>query len=247
MFIEELAGPEVLVIDNTDREVKSLLESLDELEIRNEYIKVDLAGDRGDHALVNTVKLVFLDLYYGPVFDAGFCANLISEVVPVGKQYYLVAWTKDPDKADSVIEELRLLNLAPIAYTSKRKEEYRKGNDIYDINRLLNDINVYFEQIKDVDNYYGRIVEVEDNQVLINCVFLVKDQKPVYQIRRFDKTPLENYIDLKPGVFVIIRVVTKPGSRLFEFSTGSKDLVKYFPDKEEYFKTINSTTLFDQE
>lgn len=247
MLLDELAGPEVIIIDDTEREVRSLREILNKLDIKNEYVKVDLAGDMNHTGLVRTVKLVFLDLYYGPVFDAGFCANLISEIVPIGKQYYLVAWTKDPDKAEAVIEELRSLNLNPVAYVSKPKEAYRTGYDIYEVDRLLRELNEEFEQIKEVHEYYGRVIEVEDGNVLINCAILVKGQEPQYQVRRFDKAPFENYIDLHPGSFIIIRAITKPGSRLFEFSLGSKDLERYFPNKEEYFRTINPSTLFDKE
>jgi len=245
MLIEELSGTQVIIIDDIDREVESLIETLKKREINTEYIKIDLAGEMPQHKIIDSVKLVFLDLHYGPSFDPAFCSELISEVVPRGHQYYLVVWTKDPDKTEAVIEELQSIDLAPISYLSKLKENFRTGDSKYDIDKLLQELDNDFEKITEVHEFYGRIEEIDKDQVLINC--LLYPEEPVYQIRRFDKSPFENYINLVPGNLVIIRSVTKPGSRLFEFRNGNTEIAKYFPKKKDFFKDIDITKLFDKE
>jgi hypothetical protein len=244
MIIDELAGTEVVIIDDTDREVESLQEVLKKKDIKVEYIKVDLEGDMIQHELISTIKLVFLDLLYGNnygSFNPNFCAELISTIVPKGKQYYLVAWTKDPDNTEAVVEILKEINLAPIAYTSKLKEDYRLQKDVYDIGRLLEELNKEFEEIKDVQEFYGEIIEVDEEVILINC--LLDKEKRIFQVRRFDKGPFENYIDLKVGSYILIKSITKPGNRIFEFHNELQDLSKYFK-KEDYFEGLENSSFF---
>ncbi|GEM_PF-1805783 len=247
MFIDELSGPDVVVIDDTDREVSSLLEKLGQRGISNEYLKVDLAGTMPQHDIISSIKLVFLDLNYnigvGSSFDASFCAELIHRIVPKGKQYYLVAWTKDTDKTESVVEILKEMDLLPIAYVSKLKEKYRTGDDTYNIDKLLDELNNEFDNIKEVHDFFGEIIEIEQDFVLINCLF--DQENKVFQIRRFDKTPFEGYINLIVGNFVSIRSITKPGSRLFEFNNASTELSQYFK-KPNYFEGLEDSKFFTE-
>ena len=157
MLIDELSGTQVVIIDDIDQEVESLINTFKKREINTEYFKVDLAGEMPQRGIINSVKLVFLDLHYGSSFDPAFCSQLISEVVPRDHQYYLVVWTKDPDKTGAVIDELQLINLAPISYLSKLKENFRIGNSIYDIDKLLQELDFEFEKITEVHEFYGRI------------------------------------------------------------------------------------------
>lgn len=247
MFLEELSGPDVVVIDDTYREVSSLLETLEQRGISNEYLKVDLAGNMPEHEIINSIKLIFLDLNYnigvGSSFDANFCAELIHRIVPKGKQYYLVAWTKDIDKTESVVEVLREMDLLPIAYVSKLKENYRTGDTKYNIDKLLDELNNEFDKVKEVHDFYGEIVEVEQDFVLINC--LLDQERKIFQVRRFDKTPFEGYINIKVGNFISIRSITKPGSRLFEFNNEPQDLSHYFK-KPNYFEGLEDSKFFKE-
>ena len=62
MLLEELSGVDVAVIDDTYREVESILDELKKRDIKNEYLNVDYAGHAFDHPLITTIKLLFLDL-----------------------------------------------------------------------------------------------------------------------------------------------------------------------------------------
>ena len=248
MLLEELSGVDVAVIDDTYREVESILDELKKRDIKNEYLNVDYAGNAFDHPLITTIKLIFLDLNYnnsyGARFDAEFCVTLISRIVPPGKQYYLVTWTKDPENTEEVIEILKERDLAPISYTSKKKEDFRISDNGYDIERLFKELDTEFEQIQEVVDFWGEIIEVEENSVLINC--LVDKGRGVFQIRRFDKGPFVNHVDLKEGNYITIRTITKPGSRLFEYNNHSGDLSSYFV-KKDYFKGLENTAFFKDE
>lgn len=248
MLISELSGPDVVIIDDTDREVESLKQILKERNIKYKYLKVDHAGDPYDFDLTNNVKLIFLDLNYsinfGSTFQPHFCAELIGRVIPVGRQYYLVAWTKDPDKTEEVISALKEINLAPIGYLSKLKEKFRTGDEIYDIDKLLEELDNEFNTIKEEINFYGEIIDVEENQVIVNCLL---NQKPqTFQTRRFNKSLLENYIDLIPGKYLLIKTISKPGSRVFEFINVAEDLRELFKINNS-FKGLENTSFFREE
>ena len=247
MFLEEISGPDVVVIDDTDREVESLLKTLTQRGISNQYFKVDLAGDMPNHNLISSIKLLFLDLNYstglGSSFDPNYCAELIHRIVPKGKQYYLVAWTKDTDKTDLVIEILKEMDLMPITYLSKLKEQYRIGDNAYNIDRLLDELNAEFDKIIEVNDFYGEIIEVEQDYILINC--LLDKEKKIFQIRRFDRTPFDSYINIEVGNYISIRSVTKPGSRLFEFNNETSDLSNYFK-KPNYFEGLEDSKFFKE-
>lgn len=247
MLIEELSGPEVVIIDDTDREVLSLQEKLKERNIKFEYLRVDQTGYQAESVLISNIKLVFLDLYYntgfGSSFQPHFCAELIRRVIPLGKQYCLVVWTKDPDKIEEVIEALKEIDLAPTSYFSKRKEDFRNGDADYDIDKLLLELDNEFEAIKEVQDFIGEIINVEENQVLINC--LIGKKEPIFQMRRFNKLLFKNYIDLKSGNFLSIKSISKPGSIIFEFSNESSDVSEVF-NKKNFIKGLEDSSFFTE-
>lgn len=247
MFIDELAGPDIVVIDDTEREVRSLLDNLKNRNINTEYIKVDLAGNMPAHKLIDSVKILFLDLNYnigvGSTFDAYFCAELVKQIIPKEKQYFLVTWTKDVDKTEAVMDALKEYNVAPIKYSSKLKEDYRTGDETYNVDKLLDEINEEFNRVIQFNEFYGEIIEVDDKSVLLNC--LLDEEKGVYQIRKFDRIPFSDYIDLTVGNIILIRSTTKPGSRIFEFFNESDDKKELF-EKPNYFEGLDSTKFFTE-
>ena len=248
MLIDELSGTHVAVLDDRPLEVESLLKGLENRNINTEFINVDLAGDRASQHIIETVKLVFLDLHYGPSFEASLCAQLVSEIVPTGHQYYLVAWTQDPDRVDEVIEELRRVDLAPLAYVGKHKESYRIGAGSYDIDKLFDELNNELDRTLEVVDFYGRIIEIDEGEVLIHCIMnpdRFNIEQPIYQIRRFDTSPLNGAVNVEVGNYVIVRSITKKGTRIFEFYNGNSSLSKFFVDKKDLFKDIDLSKLFD--
>ncbi|PIF45949.1 hypothetical protein CLU96_2965 [Chryseobacterium sp. 52] len=245
-LIKELSGTDVVIFDDTEREVETLHQTLLDKGIKAEFIKVDLA-EMPEHDLINSIKLIFLDLNYhngfGSDFDPYFCANLVAKVVPKDKQYFLVVWSKDIDKTESVIEILKDYNIAPVKYVSKLKEQYRIAHTTYDIETLLNDIDNEFQQNIQIDEFYGEIIETDKNSVLINC--LLDKEKGYYQIRKFDLIPFIDYIDLEVGSIILIRSTTRPGSRLFEFFNESDDKKELF-EKPDYFEGLENTKFFTE-
>lgn len=85
-----------------------------------------------------------------------------------------------------------------------------------------------------IEEFYGEILEVTKEHVIINCLI---DQETNYnQVRKFDLLPLKEIIDKYK--FIKIRIITKTGSRLFEFHGISDDL-NYLFNNDDPFKDIN--------
>src|SRR5688572_7261772 len=108
MEIEALLGPQVALIDDREEEVASIEALLNELNIGNKFFKVDYTAPDYPAEPINTIELVFLDLYYNPNFGAEFdpyaCVQWLNHIVPRDKKYILIIWSKDPQVKDELLE-----------------------------------------------------------------------------------------------------------------------------------------------
>jgi hypothetical protein len=226
----------VLIIDDVESDIKSIKERLDDKDIPYEFRQVDLGGDRKEYQPLETVELVFLDLDYKHGFlnpvDPYLCAEQIRQGIREGQQYYLVAWTKDPDDLPGVLEALRELNLLPVTSVAMKKVIYETSKNAYNIDQLFTDINIEFKKTEEVQEFLGRIIAVEEENVLINCILL--DDPEVYEVRRFDLLPLQGHIDLVKGTVMRIKVTTKPGSRTYEFIQENPEKAKLFIKPDDF-------------
>ena len=81
---------------------------------------------------------------------------------------------------------------------------------------------------KDILIIKGEIIDVEDEQVVIDCYLGGEGKDKVFQTRRFDLDPFIDVVDLKLGNFVRIKITTTRGKRVFEFSNEKSDLKELF-------------------
>jgi hypothetical protein len=237
MIYDELVASsvkKVLIIDDREDEIHSIKEALNAKEISNEYLKVDVFEQTNKQLPIEGVELVILDLHYNELaaIDPELCADQVGKGVSEGQPYYLVGWTKDPEQVEDVVDILRSRNLPPIAFTSMRKETYREGEMKYNTDRLFADIKTELKKVETVQEFIGRIIDIEENSVLINCIIL--DDPEVFEVRRFDLLPFENYISLALGTIIKIKVTTKPGSRIFEFITDDAAKSKLFIKPDDF-------------
>lgn len=244
MLFDELSGPAVVMLDDREDEIKSIENALDSLQVECEFIKVDIAEENRSLRKIPNIKLIFLDLHYGARFDPELCAQYISNIVPEEKQYYLVIWTNDPDNGNEVIALLERYNIMPINYLIKRKGDFREQDNIFNAQKLLDEIQSEFQQATDLEKIYGQVIENEDDHILINC--LLKEKPPVFQVRRFDKGLFGEYIKIEQGTFLSIIITTKPGSRLFEFFQEQTDLSDKFK-RPDYFEELGDISFLNDD
>jgi hypothetical protein len=63
------------------------------------------------------------------------------------------------------------VRLTAISDLTKRKQTYRVGDNEYDIPKLLDELGVTLKDLEfEFLDFYGKILEVEDDEVMINCL-----------------------------------------------------------------------------
>lgn len=224
-------GPQVAIVDNDKAEVAVVESSLQELHIGYQFFNADPAEADYPATPIESVELLFLDLYYTSGIsdlDPYQPAQWVDRIIPDGKSYYLVIFSTDIHDAAKVIDVLHKMQKEPTYHVIQSK----RAADL-NIKTLLDKVEKKDHQITDVEEFHGEIIEVREHEVIINCLLNEKNQ--VYQIRRFDMAPLKN-IRLATGVYLNIKITTKPGERIFEFSPEEKDLKHLFEQKDVFDK-----------
>lgn len=245
MILEELTTdvklPRIAILDDRPTEVQSIETGLKEKGIPFEFREIDLTeGFQG--VPIGSVELVFLDLNYeGAQFSPFLCLEAIKTVVNVGQRYFLVAWTKDPDLLEQVIVELRDEGLMPVGYTSIQKARYRTADEKYDVDALFKKVEAEFKNLETEEVYLGQVLKTEENSILINCLI----GEGEFEVRRFDNKPFGSYISVNDSAFIKIKVTTKPGSRVFEFSNEIEDHSKLFI-KTDDFKELGDVSFLKE-
>lgn len=243
-MFKELSGPAVVMLDDIEKEILSIQAVLKIKEIDCEFIKLDITGDSSGLREIPNVRLIFLDLHYDNRFDSELCVEYISRILPEEKQYYLVIWTKDPDRGSEVIEKLKQYNLMPVDHVIKHKHKYWEKDSEFNANKLLDEIERDFQQATDIQRFYGQVINIEEDHVLINC--LVEEEPPVFQVRRFDRELFRDYIEIAKQIYLSIVITTKPGSRVFEFYNEPTSLAEKFT-RPDYFQDLGDISFLDDE
>lgn len=225
-------GPQVAIIDDREEDAIPIEIAFNELSIGNKFFKVDFAEPNYPKNPLQNVEIVFLDLYYnegyGYNFDPFLCINWLEKVVPKGRKYVLVIWSRDTVHTEELLNEMQTLDMAVPYFTdTKPKNEYRNTDNSYDIKRLLEELTKKLDEFNvKTEEFYGKILEIEESNVLVNC--LISEEPSCFEIRRFSIDPFKDYIDLEEGRFVHIKIITKPGSIAIDFSNELSDLSSKF-------------------
>ncbi|RAK62417.1 hypothetical protein [Hymenobacter edaphi] len=237
LLLEKLQETQVALIDDMPADALPIQSAFEEKLIKTEFFEITLENAQAPPHPIESIELVFLDLHYDPniglPFDPYRCAQSIKSIVPEGKRYILVVWSRDTNKAQEVIELLDDLNLTPSQVHLKSKEQFSLAGGAYDVERLLAELNFDIGAPSTTESFYGQIIEIRKQSVLIDC--LVDENEKKFQRRRFDLEPLDGAVTLEEGGFIFIRIITKPGSKTFEFSNTKSEKLATLFTKEGLF------------
>lgn len=227
-------GPVIAIVDDKKSEVQKILDYLESQDIGCRYFDADIEKDNHPSEQIKSIELVFLDLYYSNAFDPYQCAQWVDEIVPDNKQYELIVWSRDSHRTDDLLKVLAEINKYPRFCLTKQKDE--KYESEQGIQNLLKEIEEEVNNIKQIkiDEFYAEIIDFEDDFIVLNC--LIDEEKNYFQIRKFDKTPLNHFKKLDFGTFLIVKVTTTAGERLFEFIEQFQDFSKKFEQKNIFEK-----------
>lgn len=245
MQLEQLSDPKVLLIDDVEAEISDIQTALNERNIITEFVNASPDEIKKRENQLESVELIFLDLYFNTRFNAQIssetCVQIIKQAIKEGKEYYLVIWSKDADEAGEVLDLLEHYGVSPIKTIIRKKGDYEIGKHKYDIERLFEELDHEFSNVTvNIEEIDGQILDIQEDCVIIDC--LLDKEKEIIQKRRFDILPFANIKNLKEGNFITIKIITKPGSKLYEFySNNSKHLSKLF-SKDHFFDGIDENS-----
>lgn len=231
-------GTQVAIVDDRPEDVQSIARGLESRHVG--FLECNAAPELAKYpaAPIQSINTVFLDLYYQDrmqVFDPEPPANWIDHLIAEHQYYFLVVWSLDTqEEIHELLSELEQLDKQPFAYLVAQKSKYHIGPDQYDVDRLFEEIEAVVAAIpKSSDTLKGQIIAVEDDHVLINCRLL--EDQPVFQVRRFDRGPLEGAVPIAVNEFIEIQIITEPGRRTVDFIHLQGDHRESF-EQEDYFK-----------
>lgn len=226
-------GPQIAIVDDKIEEVQGIWDYLTSQNIGFKFYNADIVEDNKPIKPIESVELIFLDLYYLPEFDAYLCAEWINSIIPENKLYELVIWSKDSHKTDELIQVLIEINKSPRYYLTKQKSDYQEEKGI---KLLLEEIETEISLIKDInkEEFLCEIIDIENEYIVLNC--LIDEKKGFFQIRKFEISPLKHFISLEIGNYLILKVTTSLGQRLFEYIEQFEDYSYLFNQKNIFGK-----------
>ncbi|MFC0513110.1 hypothetical protein ACFFGT_02825 [Mucilaginibacter angelicae] len=235
-----IIGPQVAFVDDIENQITPLKNILQDLNTGTIFFDARPELAAFPVKPVESVKLIFLDLYYKADFDAEIPAQWVSTIIPKNARYYLVIWSKDTHHRDDLLSVLNQIDVPPTYVEAWQKTDFPpdfnfKGK-VTDLIKKISD-----EETINGEVIYGEIVDVEDDGVLINCC--INTEKPTYQVRRFDMDLLAKVTKLEIGTYVRIHLYTKPGSRLVDIFEETKDLKTLF-DTPDFFRGLEGNAFF---
>jgi len=190
---------------------------------------------------LETVKILFLDLYYKAQFDAELSAQWVQSIISPFSDYTLVIWSKDTHQKDELLTILDYIDLTPAHVETWQKTEFDLDNHNFsnNVEQLITSISgeSYYEE----DVLFGEVINVNVDGVFINC--RLNDEKPTFQVRKFDPKLLGNVEKIEPGVFVRIHIYSKPGARRIDVFEEKKDRSELF-EQPDFFKDIDGNAFF---
>lgn len=235
-------GPQVAIVDDKPNEIAFLESFLSENKIGFTTFNADTIEDNRPKNHLESIELIFLDLYYSETFRPYQCAEWIDAIIPDNKQYELVIWSKDSHLTDELINVLKEIGKAPRYHITKQKGDYpdEKG-----IQRLIQEIKTEIKSTKEIkiDEFYAEIIDFSEEFVILNC--LIDSKTGIYQIRKFERTPLIHFKNFNVGTFLIVKITTSTGERLFEFIEQFADLSSLFEQKNIFEKFKNTPLIKD--
>ena len=228
-------GPQVAIIDDRPDEVQGIIDYLETQNVGFKYFNADITAPEYPKEHIESIELIFLDLYYSDKFRVEQCAQWIDDIIPLNKQYELIIWSKDTHLTGEVIDTLLKINKAPRVFDTKQKSDYQ---DIDGIKKLINEVK---DKVSEswIQEFFGEILDIQDDCVIIDC--LIDEKNKIFQKRRFEILPFKNFLSLENERYITIKVTTKAGSVSYEFLNNPVDLKGIF-SKDDLFDGIDENS-----
>ncbi len=236
-----MIGPQIAFVDDIQGDIALLENAAQTLHAGTIYFNAAPESSEFPDKPLETVEVLFLDLYYSSSFDAEVSAQWVESIIAPNSNYTLIVWSKDTHEVNQLLRVLDGLDLTPAHFEAWQKTDFdlKKTDFTEKISHLFSSISNKAPYT--VDRIWGQVIEVHPNEVYINC--LLNEQQPTFQQRRFDTKLLGNLENLEPGMFVKIIIYSKPGARRIDILEEKKDLTQLF-EQPDFFKGLEGNSFF---
>lgn len=237
-------GPQVAFVDDKKTQIEELDKVLsNQLHTGTRFFDATPAESKYPEEPIDTIKLLFLDLFYNDQFDAYLPAQWVQRIIPPHTKYALIIWSKDVNKQEEVLFVLREIDLYPEYVDGWQKSDYQ---EVEKLNAKVHELISNMAEVSHLnqETIWGEIIAVEEDGVLINCRLNI--DTPTFQVRKFDVELLRNINKLVKGTFVKIQIRTQPGTRVIEIFEEEKDHAEQFK-VNDHFEGLKDTAFFIEE
>ena len=163
--------PCIAVVDDKIEEVKGILEKYQNEGIGIKYFNAHLIDpDPKPIIHFSNLNLIFLDVHFTDNiadYDPTHCAAWIDSLLPEKSFYILVLWSKETDKKDDILEELKKIKKEPFLFFTEQKTDYQTANG-WDFQKLSESINLKLADFPELDELsnWKKNVAVSSNLVI---------------------------------------------------------------------------------
>lgn len=144
--------PKIAVVDDKIDEVQGIIELYQKDGIGIKYYNAHLTdGDDKPSDQFSNLNIIYLDVHYTnnlDDYDPELCAAWVDALIPKFSFYILVIWSKETDKTDEILAELKTINKSPFICFSEQKTDYQTqgGYDFTSLNDSIKEkLNEYPE------------------------------------------------------------------------------------------------------
>lgn len=163
--------PRVAIIDDKFEEINGILKQYQDEGVGIKYFNAHLTNpDPKPTIHFSDLNLIFLDVHFTENtddYDPTLCAAWIDSLLPENSFYILVLWSKETDKKDEILEELKLIKKEPFLFFAEQKTDYqtKEGWDFQKLREAIDLKLTDYPELEELTNW-KKNVAVSSNLVI---------------------------------------------------------------------------------
>lgn len=260
--------PRVAIIDDKFEEIDGILKQYQKDGIGIKYFNAHLTNpDEKPASQFSDLNLIFLDVHFTENtedYDPTHCAAWVDSLLPENTFYILVLWSKETDKKDEILLELKKIKKEPFLFFAEQKTDYqtKDGWDFEKLKKSIDDNLNNYPELQELSIWKKSIIN-SSNIVVghlsknINVEALRKKLQKIILghggshliIENKENQKREVLFDALDSILTSNSKVTRPNEDISEINKNSLYKISAFPDSDIdaklnswfHFKLIENT------
>ncbi len=163
--------PNIIIVDDKFDEIKGILQEYQNSGSGVKYYNAHLTdGDSIPDKYYSDIVLIFLDVHFTENtddYDPELCSGWIQGLIPENSFYILILWSKETDKEEEILTQLKNINRTPFMCIAEQKTNYITATG-YDFTRLYNDVENKLNQNNELKELaiWKKSIKESSNQII---------------------------------------------------------------------------------